>query len=224
MLGPILSSSVLPASVHLSGFPPPQTRPPCRLRPFLWLQLEGFLCSPAPPDWPHSYLPGPADRCAREAPGHHLWSDGRRSGASGAERSCSFRTPPASLTSLYTEKSSTARTGAEEATAAKMRCGNWGEVVSWGRGLGPLTFYPVPLTPRPVPPSVYRTLVKTAVESSWGGGCGERVFLSPEIGTPRSNLPHPTRPEVPGPSAGPRRPGIRHKSLRSRPKGWRRRR
>lgn len=33
---------------------------------------------------------------------------------------------------MYAEKSSTARTGAEEATAAKMRCGNWREKSSAG--------------------------------------------------------------------------------------------
>lgn len=46
--------------------------------------------------------------------------------------------------------------------------------------------------PRRTPLSVHRALVEPAMESpSVGGGCGERVFLSPEMGTP--SPPHPQR-------------------------------
>lgn len=75
--------------------------------------------------------------------------------------------PARGLTLLYAEKSSTARTGAEEATAAKRRCGNWwGEVVRRA-GLGPPTFRPMPRTPRVVPGE------PLCAPGPWGAGCGK---------------------------------------------------
>lgn len=58
----------------------------------------------------------------------------------------------------------------------------------------------------------------------WGQGVGRRRSCHLRWG-PRVKASAPSPPRgVPGPSVGPRQPGNRHRSLRSRPRGWRRRR
>lgn len=123
----MLSSLLLSKSAHLPRLPPPSDPPPHWLHPFSVASTSRPPLSPHPPPAGPRLLP-PGIRQSPDSLGFGTPPVVRRreegSGAPDHRGPPGPDPPPALLTSLYSEKSSTARTGAEEATEAKMRWGN----------------------------------------------------------------------------------------------------
>lgn len=194
------------------GVPPPRTPPPS------WLHFPSGptlkAASPLqPPGRAPSYFRRSADGRVREAPGHHLWPDrGRRRGASGTRwlRPRSSPGPPAASPCCTRRNPARPAPGPRRRPRRRGDVGTGGERLSGGR-----VWDPQPsarcharLAWSQASPSVRRALGEPAVESpSVGGGCGERVFLSPEVGprvhpTPRGSRDLQPRPGGQGAGIG----------------------